>query len=191
MKIFGLGLAKTGTTSLTEALRVLGFDAIHYPNDPVTYSQILNGDFDFNFLRQFDAATDTAIVRYYAELDRIYPGSKFIYTLRDIPSWLESCQRHWARVEPSIDKVNFRTVTDVSVYGCARFNRERFKFVYEQHEREVKRYFAGRCDDLLEFDVVGGDGWEPLCSFLGYPIPDIPFPHLHLTSKRKVSGGAV
>ena len=21
------------------------------------------------------------------------------------------------------------------------------------------------------------DGWEPLCNFLGYPVPDVPFPH--------------
>lgn len=28
---------------------------------------------------------------------------------------------------------------------------------------------------LLEWDI--SDGWEPLCKFLGKPVPDIPFPH--------------
>ena len=23
------------------------------------------------------------------------------------------------------------------------------------------------------------DGWEPLCKFLGVPVPDVPYPHLN------------
>lgn len=30
---------------------------------------------------------------------------------------------------------------------------------------------------LLEWKVE--DGWEPLCKFLGKPIPDEPFPHVN------------
>lgn len=30
-------------------------------------------------------------------------------------------------------------------------------------------------DRLLEWDI--SDGWEPLCKFLGKPVPDVPFPH--------------
>lgn len=37
-------------------------------------------------------------------------------------------------------------------------------------------------DQLLVFDVK--EGWQPLCDFLGIPVPDIPFPH-------KNKGGAV
>ena len=33
-------------------------------------------------------------------------------------------------------------------------------------------------DRLLVFDVA--EGWEPLCGFLGVPVPDTPFPHHHL-----------
>jgi hypothetical protein len=22
------------------------------------------------------------------------------------------------------------------------------------------------------------DGWEPLCKFLGVPVPDVPYPHV-------------
>jgi hypothetical protein len=30
---------------------------------------------------------------------------------------------------------------------------------------------------LLEWTVE--DGWEPLCEFLGKPVPDEPFPHVN------------
>ncbi len=32
-------------------------------------------------------------------------------------------------------------------------------------------------DRLLEWTVE--DGWEPLCEFLGKPVPDEPFPHVN------------
>ena len=35
-KIFGLGLSKTGTSSLGEALNILGINTIHYPFDEAT-----------------------------------------------------------------------------------------------------------------------------------------------------------
>ena len=40
-------------------------------------------------------------------------------------------------------------------------------------------HFAGRPDDLLVLDVVGGEGWERLCPFLGLAPPDEPFPHFN------------
>jgi hypothetical protein len=42
-----------------------------------------------------------------------------------------------------------------------------------QHNAEVKATIPP--DRLLVFEVK--DGWEPLCKFLGAPVPDEPFPH--------------
>ena len=36
-KVFGLGLSRTGTTSLGRALNILGIKTIHYPCDKKTY----------------------------------------------------------------------------------------------------------------------------------------------------------
>ena len=52
----------------------------------------------------------------------------------------------------------------------------------EQHK---ERFRAHYCDvramvppgRLLEFDLA--DGWEPLCKFLGRPVPRTPFPHVN------------
>lgn len=44
--------------------------------------------------------------------------------------------------------------------------------VFNQLIEDVKREIpAGR---LLVYGV--GDGWEPLCSFLGVPVPETPYP---------------
>lgn len=36
---------------------------------------------------------------------------------------------------------------------------------------------------MLVFDVK--QGWEPLCKFLGKPIPDVPFPNLNDTAQMQ------
>lgn len=46
---------------------------------------------------------------------------------------------------------------------------------YEVHSQNVRE--AIPADRLLEFHVK--DGWEPLCNFLGVPIPDVPFPYIN------------
>eukprot|EP00951_Prasinocladus_malaysianus_P037058 scaffold395020_cov32-Prasinocladus_malaysianus.AAC.2 len=36
-------------------------------------------------------------------------------------------------------------------------------------------------DRLLVFKAT--DGWEPLCKFLGKPVPDVPYPHVNDTEQ--------
>ena len=43
---------------------------------------------------------------------------------------------------------------------------------FRAHEAAVKAALPS--ERLLVF--APGDGWEPLCEFLGYDIPDVPFP---------------
>ncbi len=49
------------------------------------------------------------------------------------------------------------------------------------HNDEVKRTIAP--DRLLVFEPA--QGWEPLCAFLGRPVPDEPFPHVNSTEEFK------
>lgn len=53
------------------------------------------------------------------------------------------------------------------------------KPAYIAHYEHVRRITPP--DRLLEFNL--GDGWEPLCKFLGKPIPDVPFPHKNDTDE--------
>ena len=50
--------------------------------------------------------------------------------------------------------------------------RARARPMYREHYELVRRVTPK--DRLLEYQL--GSGWEPLCTFLGKPIPDIPFP---------------
>ena len=51
--------------------------------------------------------------------------------------------------------------------------------VYERHNAEVRRSIAP--ERLLVYDAA--EGWEPLCRFLGVPIPGEPFPHANSTEE--------
>lgn len=46
---------------------------------------------------------------------------------------------------------------------------------YRRHVKEVTSTIPPL--QLLTFDVK--EGWEPLCRFLGKPVPDVPFPHVN------------
>jgi hypothetical protein len=42
-------------------------------------------------------------------------------------------------------------------------------------------------DELLVFDVA--EGWEPLCTFLGVPVPNMPFPRTNSTAEFREQAG--
>jgi len=52
---------------------------------------------------------------------------------------------------------------------------------YLKHNEHVKEVVPA--DQLLVWDVR--DGWEPLCKFLGKPVPNEPIPHENKTGDKK------
>jgi hypothetical protein len=50
----------------------------------------------------------------------------------------------------------------------------------EWHEKVISKCPK---EKLLVFDVK--EGWEPLCKFLGKPIPNVPFPNTNDTEQMK------
>jgi len=164
MKIFGVGLSKTGTVSLTKALVRLGYRAKHYPPIGTIVSEA----------GRYDALTDSPVLVFLEALDRLYPQAKFILTVREEAAWLESCQRHWAGRKPRT--ADWELVRR-AVYGIEGFDEAIFRRVRQEHTERVQRYFEGRPDDLLIFNICGGEGYETLCPFLGLPILGEPFPH--------------
>src|SRR5690349_17299315 len=95
--IFGIGLSKTGTTSLFAALDVLGFRSGTYRHmRGLGLAEWFDGDFARDYFADFDALTDLPIATWFPQLDQRYPGSKFVLTVRDIGSWLESARKHFS-----------------------------------------------------------------------------------------------
>src|SRR6185503_19618665 len=96
--IFGIGLSKTGTTSLYAALHELGYRSATYGHmAELGLSDWFRGDFTTDYLAGYDAVTDLPIGVFYAQLDMRYPGSKFILTVRDVESWLVSAKTQFSR----------------------------------------------------------------------------------------------
>ena len=184
-KIFGVGLSRTGTRSLTQGLQMLGFDAIHYPGDETTYAELSNGETELSILKHYDALTDITTLPYYQQLDQTYPGSKFVLTIRDKDGWLQSCENHWhnrpafkdAETPEEENYLKMRQLLRAAIFGCYNFVPERFFWVYDRHVREVMTYFRNRPDDLLVINIADGEGFEKLAPFLNRPIPAEPFPH--------------
>jgi Sulfotransferase domain len=180
-KVFGLGLSKTGTSSLGEALNLLSIKTIHFPHDRRTLAELRAANYKLSILEDYQGVVDIPVAPYYAQLDKIYPDSKFILTVRDKHSWLSSIETHWrsrsARMNKNPQYKEFTQFISACVSGSLRYNKDRFLYVYDTHVRNVKDYFQSRPEDLLILDICGGDGWEKLCSFLGLPIPEARFPH--------------
>lgn len=186
-KVFGLGLWRTGTTSLTRALRLLGVRCKHYPYDRPTQKQLWSESSRLSLLERYDAITDISIVPFYKTLDRLYPGSRFILTLREEEAWLDSMRRQMELVWSSalIENPQFRAFTEAicrRVYGGISFEPKRLVEKYHAHVADVRQYFSDRPHDLLTMDITAGDGWEQLCPFLRLPIPEMEFPRVNVFS---------
>lgn len=175
-RIFGIGLSRTGTVSLTRALGLLGVDARHYPNDTVTQDELRHGRYSLSILAEAQALFDIPVAPYYAQFDALYPDAKFILTTRQEESWLVSMENHF-RLYVDQNHDDFDDFVHACVYGAVQFSAERFRYVKRLHEQNVRDYFSDRPDKLLVFDLFAGDSWPEVCSFLELPVPAEPFPH--------------
>lgn len=162
MKIFGIGLERTGTTSLAAAMRRLGFTTHHFPR---TTNEIDEADF----------SNDITVACRYRDLDVLYPGSKFILTLREEEAWLDSCARWYGSLAENhvLDFTAMAAATQL--YGSEFFDPELWRIGSKYHELAVRGYFADRPGDLLIIDICAGQGWEQLLPFLGAALGPFPW----------------
>lgn len=172
MKVFGIGLNKTGTTSLHEALTVLGYRSLHWGGPEVRQRVERAAEARLpllEYLPGYDAFSDIwALSKAFDLLDRQYPGSRFILTTRDVDGWVDSRIRHVERN---------RKAREVGQYTGTflEIEEDLWRAEYDAHHARVAAYFRGR-GDLLVMRVTDGDGYEVLCPFLDKPIPAQPFP---------------
>lgn len=184
-KIFGLGLSKTGTNSLNEALNLLGFKSIHYPVDLVTINQLVKNDLKLDILSDYDAITDITLIPFWEFYFKNCPDSKFILTTRDESSWINSIAYHWnVSHEFSPIGVNYEKLNPLTkillkdVYKGFDWSISRFSKIKKCHENKMISFFKNHEERFLLMDIVGGDGWDKLCPFLKMESPKIDFPFL-------------
>ena len=187
-RIYGCGMHKTGTTSLHTALKILGIDSAHWQGAHWAKAiwREMNNDGWSETLERHYALCDLPITLLYKQLDKAYPGSKFILTTRSEEKWLESVRRHWSpqynKFREGWDNDPFTNRIHQVLYGQTNFDADIFLARYRRHNAEVLEYFKSRPNDLLILDMdATAVPWLELCGFMNKPIPNVPYPQAFKT----------
>ncbi len=181
-KIFGIGLSKTGTTSLARALEMSGYRTRDYLGI-TRYSAGELSSINLDEINSNDAFTDTPIPSFYKVLDTEYPNSKFILTTRNMDGWLKSCKKQFTQKHADKQSTASNRLF-MDLYGCTVFDEHKFRLGYDRFINDALHYFRDRPQDLLILDIAAEEGWEKLSPFLGKPVPDTPFPKSNVTQIR-------
>lgn len=188
-KIFCIGFGKTGTTSLEHALRNFGY---RMGNQPV--AEILAEDWAskrvdriIRYCYTADAFQDSPFSKpgLYKELDKAFPHSKFILTIRDNPDqWYNSLINFHSKLfskngdvpptEHDLENAMYRykgfmldSKKLFSKYpNVPLYDEQFYKKEYVEHIKDVKAYFKGREDDLLVLNVSEPKSYQKLANFL-------------------------
>lgn len=196
LKVIGAGLGRTGTLSLKLALEHLGFGPCYHAMEipmaefrPIPlWCEAIEGRADWDLVfAGYQSTADYPGCCFWPELIAHYPDAKVILTLRDPDSWFESISatlfspttrplalagpmgplnRHFTRGIPEELLGDRATMT-------AHFRR--------WNQSVIDGVPAAR---LLVFAVQ--DGWEPLCRFLGVPVPDVAYPRVNSRDELNV-----
>uniref|UniRef100_A0A7S4SMH0 Sulfotransferase domain-containing protein n=1 Tax=Alexandrium monilatum TaxID=311494 RepID=A0A7S4SMH0_9DINO len=205
LQVIGAGLPRTGTESLAEALTLLGYgwNTHAFCNPPRKCQEAAciwmeQGNFTPLLEAVVDAkmgfVVDSPLFLAFREFAEHFPEAKVVLTVRDDSS---TWYRSFAEMQQLIfgDELprgfttpEFLRRNDTWMYcdmlphvkfDCDIYTDDpppgmvaRCKRGYESHNLKVQQAIPK--ERLLVFNVK--DGWEPLCSFLGLPVPSVPFP---------------
>ena len=191
MKIFGIGLSRTGTKSLSTALNKLGFNVGHYECGMAAIGWKDGAlTLDTTALEDLGGLTDIPAAAFFRELDAAFSDARFVVTVRDKQAWIQSISRHLSarsdteryRAERNIARSAAEALR-IKVYGAVDFELSAHSPAFDRHYCDVAEHFSDRPHKLLSLDICGGDGWSPLCRFLGVPVPEAEFPRKHARSR--------
>lgn len=181
MRVVGVGLNKTGTKTLGIALGHLGLTR-RLSFDAEAFRLWRQGDLAplLAAVGRAQVAEDWPWPLLFREIDAAFPGTRFLLTRRsDAATWYRSLCHHADRTGPT----EFRA----AIYGHAmpQGHEAEHIAIYERHNAEVRAWFRDRPDQLLEIAWEDREGWDPLCAFLGRPVPATPFPWANADPMRK------
>ena len=175
-KVFVIGLNKTGTTSLGNALRILGYRTLGWGD---FISRKLFHDWYSGNLQpliqcstKYDAFEDLPWPFAYEEMTTIYPDAKFILTVRENEeTWWQSIARHTEKRVWIGHKL---------IYGSYFATNDKATYIelYLSHRQRVHEFFKNQPERLLEVNIDDESAnWDKLCEFLGCStVPKSAFP---------------
>jgi len=194
VKVIGAGFHRTGTLSLRAALEQLGFGPCYHMAElrrhlehAASWLAAADGDVGAlqEILQDYAAAVDWPTCHFWRQLADLYPDAKIILTVRDPDQWFDSHCRLMRTVlrlrataaegTPATTGPIIKRLMVQDTFGGRIVSRTHCTSVFERHTEQVRASLPP--ERLLTFNVA--EGWEPLCSFLDVPVPDVEFPHLN------------
>lgn len=197
LKVVGAGFGRTGTLSLKIALEMLGVGRCYHmaevfqnPGHADLWSAAADGKVDWETLfAGYGATVDWPSTYFWRELANYYPDSKIVLTHRPTQSWIKSAKDTIFAIigtpAPENNPVlaaQKNMVKKLIVDGTFGGNVDdpvHLAAVYEKHLDEVRRTIPA--ERLLVYQV--GEGWGPLCNFLGIPVPAVDYPKVNSTEE--------
>ena len=195
LRVIGAGFGRTGTLSMREALVRLGFapcdhmvENEEHPERFALWDEVLRRktageSIDWRLLLDgFQAIVDWPGAYFWRELTAAHPDAKVLLTVRDPERWYDSIQGTIFAMQDDQLPEGPRDIIFTRTFGDRLTDRAHCQSVFARHVEAVQETIAP--DRLLIFNVK--EGWEPLCTFLGVPVPeDEPFPHVNDTAAFK------
>jgi hypothetical protein len=218
IELIGAGLPRTGTLTQKEALSILGLGPCYHWVDILgdldgqvpLWDGAIDGSVDpAAILEGYRSTVDWPGGYFYRRLLDSQPGAKVLLSVRDPERWEPSFREtivdmcygeslirllssSRAQVDPKwrryLELVNKMFWSEQGTFPAGHSPGDLIeRFV--AHNEEVKRVVPA--EQLLVWEVT--DGWEPLCDFLGVPVPEQPLPHANdrTTFLERVIGGAI
>ncbi len=188
-KVFGIGLNKTGTSSLKIALRRLGYD--HAPREMRLVTNYYNGKMApiFEYSELHESFEDWPWPLVYKEIYARYgDNARYILTARKSTDvWLKSIKSHSERVKGRDIR------RKIYGYPYPHGVEKNYAAVYENHNAEVREFFTVEPRKHLFADLCWeqGDGYLELCRLLGEPLLSMDFPHNNNAKKSNPNSDLV
>lgn len=187
-KVFGVGLNKTGTTSLKVAMDNLDFkcgdqriaEKLFQDWKLRNFNQIIEHCKSAQFFQDIPFSLDYT----YILMDHAFPNSKFILTLRnDEEQWYESVvkfhSRKWGKngdIPTKEDLISSNYIYKGWAWDVINatfkspendpYNKDALINYYRQRNYEIQQYFKFRKDDLLILNIAQKGSYQELCEFL-------------------------
>ena len=194
LNVIGAGFGRTGTNTLKLALEMLGlgpcyhmYEVVSRPDHIATWQRAAEGDLpDWEALFDgFSSGVDWPVSRYWRELSEHYPHAKIILSERDPEAWYKSIDKTifdtWRADDVPDEFAALRNMTRSlihdGVFAGDIEDKDHVIEVFKKNGADVRAAFGP--ERLLVFDP--NQGWEPLCEFLGVPVPAEDFPHTNTT----------
>jgi hypothetical protein len=134
----------------------------------------------------YAATVDYPGCTFWRELSRAYPAAKVLLSIRDPDKWFESTQEtiFADSMSAMLSGSPLRPFFESTVwkhFGERIHDRAFMVDYFKSHSAAVQREISP--ERLLVYDAA--QGWEPLCRFLGVPVPDVPFPRVNTRDEHQ------